>query len=174
MKVILSKKGFDTTDGETPSPILPHGTLLSMPIPSSDVETFQDIAYEGVSYSSILEQLTGNQEFKEMHCHVDPDIREGVRKKTPPNWNAAFGQWHTAQGELRNNDVGIGDLFLFYGMFQETEGDFKEGTLHYKKNFPKLNVIYGYLQIGEMISDPDELVKNYSWHPHSSESRRGV
>jgi len=34
MKVILSRKGFDSQYGGMPSPILPDGTLLSLPIPS--------------------------------------------------------------------------------------------------------------------------------------------
>ena len=36
MKVILSRKGFDSSNGGCPSPIMPDGTLLSMPIPSND------------------------------------------------------------------------------------------------------------------------------------------
>lgn len=174
MKVILSRKGFDSGNGGYPSPILPDGTLLSMPIPSSDVETFQDIVYEGVSYLSILEQLTSNQKFKNMHCHLDPDIRRGVRKAKLPNWKPAFGQFNGAQGRLRNDDVKVGDLFLFFGWFRETEGDIKKGTLHYKNNSPDLHVIYGYLQIGQMISDPETLVKNYPFHPHAAKSRRGI
>ena len=40
MKVILSRKGFDSQYGGMPSPILPDGTLLSLPIPSkTDMET---------------------------------------------------------------------------------------------------------------------------------------
>ncbi|MGC9779576.1 MAG: hypothetical protein HZR80_10075 [Candidatus Heimdallarchaeota archaeon] len=34
MKVILSRKGFDSSYGGHPSPILPDGTLISLPIPS--------------------------------------------------------------------------------------------------------------------------------------------
>ena len=34
MKVILSRKGFDSSFGGYPSPILPDGTLISLPIPS--------------------------------------------------------------------------------------------------------------------------------------------
>jgi len=34
MKLILSRKGFDSTYGGYPSPILPDGTLLSLPIPN--------------------------------------------------------------------------------------------------------------------------------------------
>ena len=35
MKIMLSRKGFDSTkeDGGYPSPILPDGTLLSLPVP---------------------------------------------------------------------------------------------------------------------------------------------
>jgi hypothetical protein len=33
MKVILSRKGFDSEYGGIASPILPDGTLLSLPIP---------------------------------------------------------------------------------------------------------------------------------------------
>jgi hypothetical protein len=34
MKVILSRKGFDSGYGGIPSPVLPDGTMLSLPIPS--------------------------------------------------------------------------------------------------------------------------------------------
>jgi hypothetical protein len=33
MKVILSRKGFDSGYGGYPSPVLPDGTILSLPIP---------------------------------------------------------------------------------------------------------------------------------------------
>lgn len=33
MKIVLSRKGFDSSSGEVPSPILPDGTLLPQPIP---------------------------------------------------------------------------------------------------------------------------------------------
>ncbi len=33
MQIILSRKGFDSASGGGPSPILPDGTLLSLPIP---------------------------------------------------------------------------------------------------------------------------------------------
>ncbi|MBO4456467.1 MAG: hypothetical protein J5802_01965 [Butyrivibrio sp.] len=36
MKIILSRKGFDSTNGGCASPIMPDGTLLSMPIPSDE------------------------------------------------------------------------------------------------------------------------------------------
>ena len=36
MKVILSRKGFDSCYGGHPSPILPDGRMISLPIPSSE------------------------------------------------------------------------------------------------------------------------------------------
>ena len=58
MKIILSRKGFDGTAGGVPSPIMPDGTLLSLPIPAKmDKLRYSDIQYEGVSYSEILRQL---------------------------------------------------------------------------------------------------------------------
>lgn len=34
----------------------------------------------------------------------------------------AFGQTGAAQSHLANNGVGIGDLFLFFGLFSESDG----------------------------------------------------
>ncbi len=36
MKVVLSRKGFDSANGGIPSPIMPDGTMLSLPIPLKD------------------------------------------------------------------------------------------------------------------------------------------
>jgi len=45
MKVILSRKGFDSGTGGYPSPILPDGTLLSLPIPDAT----SDIKYSDIN-----------------------------------------------------------------------------------------------------------------------------
>ena len=55
MKIILSRKGFDSSNGGISSPILPDGTLLSLPIPGKfDNLSFDDLNYNGVSFSNIL------------------------------------------------------------------------------------------------------------------------
>lgn len=188
MKIILSKKGFDTSNSIIPSPILPDGTLLSMPIPAEkDRESYSDLQYEGVSYASILEQLIENSPRREEktkkdykkniikgRCHLDPDIRENVRKNSPSNWKPAFGQQDgksTAQSTLSNCNVGNNDLFLFYGRYQKTEGDIEKGTLRYVYGAPKINVIYGYLQIEKVITDKNIIQKDYPYHPHSEDFR---
>ena len=125
MKVILSRKGFDSSNGGIPSPILPDGTLLSLPIPAKvDTVTFDQLCYGGVSYASILSQLRGKEDKRNhFNCHLDPDIREDVYPENIANWQAAFGQIKSAQGVLKNQGVGEGDLFLFFGWFRQTEGD---------------------------------------------------
>ena len=43
MRLIFSRKGFDSQYGEVPSPILPNGQMISLPIPSSTVRTTQSM-----------------------------------------------------------------------------------------------------------------------------------
>ncbi len=119
MKIILSRKGFDSSNGGCPSPIMPDGTLLSMPIPSDgDKDKYSDLEYCGTKYSDLLDQLKPGNDFK--HCHVDPDIRDNRISKIP-KWIPAFGQIGSAQGKLINSGVEKGDLFLFFGWFRKVE-----------------------------------------------------
>ncbi|MEE0949997.1 hypothetical protein [Streptococcus equinus] len=173
MKIILSRKGFDSKAGGIPSPILPDGTLLSLPIPSKyDELQYKDVYFDGVSLADILCQLKPkDKKIINWNCHLDPDIRLNSRKIKPENWTAGFGQISQAQGYLRNQEVGVGDLFLFFGWFRQTEGNFKDGTLRYVRNAPNQHILYGYLQIGKMVSDSERLQKEYYWHPHSLEKR---
>ena len=135
MKIILSRKEFDSSNGKIPSLILPDETLLSFPIPAKfDDLTYDDLQFEGVKYSEILKQLRGKEDkTNHYHCHLDPDVRSGVRIKELKDWRAAFGQINSAQGLLKNKNVSEGDLFLFFGWFRQTEGDLHKGTLKYKK-----------------------------------------
>ena len=68
MKVILSRKGFDTANGGIPSPIMPDGTLLSMPIPSNDALAFDDLGHGEYTYREILRLLYPKGKYK--NCHL--------------------------------------------------------------------------------------------------------
>lgn len=68
-------------------------------------------------------------------------------------------------GVLRNAGISAGDIFLFFGLFRETEFD-REGKLKYVRGSKPVQVIYGYLQIGEILTEPEQ-IREYSWHPHS-------
>lgn len=165
MKIILSRKGFDSGFGGMPSPILPDGTLLSMPIPSlkSKPNKYAEMGYENKTYLQILKEL--KPKFKYEYCYLDPDIREYCTVRES-HWESLFGQCGAAQGHLINQSINCGDVFLFFGWFKQTE--IVSGKYRFAKNAPDLNIIYGYMQIKEIIYDKQK-IQSYSWHPHSND-----
>lgn len=182
MKVILSRKGIDSTYGGFPSPILPDGTLLSIPIPSiGDKITYADLKTNlDLSYLDVMKQLrttisvpkTGRLRLDEnVECHLDPDLIFSCfpRKK---GWRPLFGQIGQSETHLRNQQIGKGDLFLFFGWFRETE--WHGNWLRYKRGSPDLHIIFGYLQVEDVIHPIDD--KNIpSWmeyHPHLANKLR--
>ncbi len=151
---------------------MPDGTLLSMPIPSDDAAAYSELHYKGVTFAELLRQLTPGRDRN--HCHVDPDIREDVRVKAVRDWKPAFGQTNAAQGILANAGVQAGDIFLFFGWFRQTVLDEKGYRFagHGGGDFYRhadLQVIYGYMEIGEILADPAEIAK-YPWHPHAGKA----
>ena len=173
MKIILSRKGFDSANGGCPSPIMPDGTLLSMPIPSQDDTGYEDLYFNGTSYAELLRQLNPKKAYDT--CHLDPDLRENLRKTPVRGWKPAFGQIGAAQGLLANAKVEAGDVFLFFGWFHQAEQ--VEGRYRFVRKNPNdfyrsadLHMIYGYLQIGGIITDQSRIA-SYGWHPHASAER---
>ena len=171
MKIILSRKGFDSVAGGYPSPIMPDGTLLSIPVPSrGDEITYSDLYYNGESYSDILSQLYPEcQNWRDRKCHCDPDIRYN-RKIEHSLWTPAFGQAASAQGVLKNAGVGKGDIFLFFGWFrraEKAEGVYKlvSSADDFYTQFD-LHIVFGYLQVEDVLTKREEIAK-YSHHPHS-------
>lgn len=66
MKIILSRKGFDNQYGGQPSPILPVGNLLSLPIPAKVEEVrFSDLKHNNKSYLEIIKELKPNTKIKD-------------------------------------------------------------------------------------------------------------
>jgi hypothetical protein len=166
MKIILSRKGFDSGYGGQPSPILPDGTMLSLPIPArSDELKFTDLTYNGRSYYDIITGLKPGTKIKESYkCHIDPDLRyDAIKRKT--NWKPLFGQAGGSQGHLVKQGVGIGDLFLFFGWFKETE--IINDRIHYIKNAPDIHAIFGYLEIGKTYTTANQLPAYAGYHPHA-------
>ena len=167
MKIILSRKGFDSTNGGCPSPILPDGTLLSLPVPSNDKQTYSDLAYRGLSYDKLLKQLNPKGNYST--CHCDPDIRRDVHIDSAPLWEPLFGQGGSAQGLLSNLGIATGDLFLFFGWFKQVYQTV-DGGLRYIPGAPDVHAIWGYLQVDKIITQVDEK-RNYAWHPHANVNR---
>ncbi len=161
MKVILSRKGFDSESGRYPSPILPDGRMYSFPIPSSDDKIRYDrLSIEpNLTYDWLMKELIGKG-CESKTCHLDPDIYKHIYPRKV-GWKGAFGQIGTAQRHLENQGVGIGDLFLFFGTFRRT---MKNGAYRYTAELDK-HVIFGYLQVGEIVHDES----GFPWlaeHPH--------
>ena len=175
MKIIFSRKGFDAENGGIASPIMPDGTLLSMPIPSGDNMGMDYYGYKGKSYFEIWKELKPGKKSYNCYCHLDPDIRRdnrcipdvsrpgGFVKEIPDNWKPIFGQFGAAETHLENQGVSVGDLFMFFGWFRQTEE--KEGTLTYRKGSKDAHILYGFLQVGEIVRG--KAVEKYPWHPHS-------
>ena len=69
--------------------------------------------YGDVGLGEVVEHMTRGRLGRSSRCHLDP-MFEGGR--------CAFGQTAAAQGHLRNNNVGIGDVFLFFGLFSNLDG----------------------------------------------------
>ena len=106
MKLIFSRKGFDSTAGGAPSPII-GGRPVSLPIPyaRNTATTFGDLGLGEVVAQATRGRLRGDS-----LCHPDPMFRAG---------RCAFGQAGAAQAHLANQAVGRGDVFLFFGLFAE-------------------------------------------------------
>lgn len=172
MKVILSRKGMDSEAGGMASPILPDGTLLSLPIPDENSnQQYKELYYKGHSFCEIIHQLNPRFNFvQNVTCHLDPDIYDSIEGKAK-EWKAAFGQSGVSASHLDKMEVDEGDVFLFYGMFKETKHQ-AEHKLSYISGSPIQHIIYGYMEVGEILKDQQAIQERYSWHPHSADSKR--
>lgn len=180
MKIILSRKGFDSAYGGYPSPILPNGKMISLPVPSGDFTKYSDLKIDDKqTYFDLMKELKSKIRYdKEWHqfntdmkCHLDPDMCKGIIQRNE-NWIPCFGQMDQAQSHLRNQDVKENDLFLFFGWFKKTI--LKNGILQFDKSAPDLHIIFGYLQIDKILQ-VNEKTKIPDWmqnHPHARDEDR--
>jgi hypothetical protein len=173
MKLILSRKGFDSANGGCPSPIL-DGQLCSLPIPDSGAPvTYAEVSpFRGSSIARMVENLTRGRVRRSDGAHLDPDLRRDSIARNA-GWRPIFGQAAAAQSHLARHEVGCGDLFLFFGCFKQAE---KVGaTFRFVRDAPKLHVIFGWLQVGRVSRATNELATEIPWahgHPHLAAPER--
>jgi hypothetical protein len=149
MKIILSRKGFDSGSGGVPSPILPDGRLVPLPIPATrDPHSYGEVSVNGMQLGPLVEDLTRGRIERTNRCHLDPDL-DAMSLKRVAGWRPAFGQIGASQGHLARHAVGRGDLFLFFGWFRAIEQ--RGGQWGYGADAPELHVIYGWLMVGDVI-----------------------
>jgi len=168
VKIILSRKGFDSRNGGYPSPVLPDGKMLSLPIPIEGESLSYDAisAPEEKSYAKIIEELGAGVNVGNRGAHLDPDLMANVRGRMA-GWRPAFGQCGAAGSHLDNCGVSEGDVFLFFGWFQHTET--VAGRLSYCSGINGFHVIFGYMEIGAIVRSNAE-GKEKVWllnHPHA-------
>ena len=171
MKIILSRKGFDSSNGGHASPILPDGKMLSLPIPSSrewdNLEYREIFTPEDKTYHQLIEELKTGFAIGHQSVHLDPDLVKCVRQRKP-GWRPAFGQYDKAAGHLRNQGVAKGDLFLFFGWFQHTK--YVNGQVRFRgKSKNGFHAIFGFLEIGDIIiaNEGTEFPNWLNAHPHA-------
>ena len=182
MKLILSRKGFDSQYGGYPSPILPDGRLISLPIPSDETKPimYSELKIDGkMTYYDLMMQLKPMIKYdggwhrltKRTSCHLDPDIYRNARNRSR-DWRPIFGQINASQTHLDNEGVEAGDIFLFFGTFRQTQ--YENGSLRFIPDDKEKHIIFGYLQIGNILR-VNQKTKCPSWmdcHPHTSFDRR--
>ncbi|MCL2822112.1 MAG: hypothetical protein FWD86_02810 [Firmicutes bacterium] len=179
-KIILSRKGVDSSSGGFASPVIIGKKMMSIPIPiPKGAKTLHDTGYNvkykdivfkdfsDKNYEDIINDLGQMNKLSEKYCdngrcHLDPDIVQVDSKAK--GWKPSFGQDDSANAQTylanQREKAGLksGDLFLFFGWFREAEE--KDGKLSYKKlkqdddyyfKGDGFHAIWGYLQIGEII-----------------------
>jgi len=173
MKVILSRKGFDSEAGGGPSPQLPDGRLISLPIPEyafSQAKLRYDELHYGRDEKLIdLMKSLGYGKFIGKKCHLDPDLCVDALEKRRNGWRSVFGQCEGQQTHLKNQEVQEDDIFLFFGWFRKT----RRNTGHI--SFDPLDkkgkhVLFGYLQIGEILAcgKQSSIPAWLEYHPHAA------
>ncbi|SMQ69690.1 hypothetical protein SAMN06297468_1877 [Altererythrobacter xiamenensis] len=145
MRIIFSRKGFDSASGGGPSPIV-GGRPVSLPIPAGAAS---QTSYGALGLGEHAARASRGKLGADDLCHHDPMFTEAGE--------CLFGQCGAAQTHLERQGVGEGDVFLFFGLFREED----TGEPHHR--------IFGFLEVEEIIAlgegAPQELVE--IGHPHA-------
>jgi hypothetical protein len=180
MKIILSRKGFDSAAGGIPSPILEDGTMLPLPIPSKYCPIrYSDIELHGHDLGRVIEDLGAKRKSKgrsvpltaDRGAHLDPDLVAGARKRSR-GWRPLFGQADGEQTLLERSGVGPGDLFLFFGWFRRAE--VVGGRYRFVRGAENVHVLWGWLQV-DRVWDLTRTRDVPTWaadHPHFDSTPR--
>lgn len=166
MKLILSRKGFDTSAGGCPNPVFPDGSFLALPIPDPQSPIrYSQIRHQGHSLGPMVSQLTGNRAFSRKGAHLDPDLLADALERQP-GWGPLLGQHGAAQAHLANHGVGKGDLFLFFALFRPVEK--VRGRWRFVPGSRAFHAIWGWLQVAEVwsLGESRQVPAWAAYHPH--------
>ena len=166
MKLILSRKGFDTSAGGCPNPVFPDGSGLALPIPDPQSPIrYSQIQHDGESIGPMVSQLTGNRGFSRKGAHLDPDLLADAYQREP-GWRPLLGQHSAAQAHLTNHGVGKGDLFLFFALFRPAEKH--RGRWRFVPGTRAFHAVWGWLQVAEVwpLGESPQVPAWAAYHPH--------
>lgn len=170
MKLIFSRKGFDSQYGRVPSPIFSDGSLQTFPIPSRHGRPLGDIHSSMGPLHKITSDLTNGAINASTSIHLDPDLSESSVDRQP-GWRASLGQVGAAQKHLAKQGVGPGDVFLFFGWFRQAEA--VSGRWQYVRGAPSVHALFGWLRVGRVhkvgVTACPEWLKE---HPHIQHADR--
>lgn len=191
MKLVLSRKGFDSGSGGCFSPYDHEtGKYIWFPIPEKVNSYSNNIRYsdiivkdeylsglKGSNLSEIYKGLKRTDRLKlrkyeyasidnnELFAHFDPMLGVPPWMEESENCKVGmgFGQFNAAP-QLGNHDVNRGSIFLFFGGFQSISNRKISG--HY---------IYGWLKVKKRIEtykECKEIIEEYklNHHPHITEA----
>jgi len=146
MRIVFSRKGFDSASGGGPSPIV-DGRPISLPIP--DTKGLSRTTYGALGLGVHASRASRGGLGADDLCHHDPMFTD--------DGMCLFGQCGAAQTHLERQGVGVGDVFVFFGLFADEE----TGERHHR--------IFGYLRVDNVAAlargVPHELVA--LGHPHA-------
>lgn len=144
MRIIFSRKGFDSAAGGGASSIVDE-RAISLPIPTGG---FSQTTYDDLGLGEEAAKASRGKLGASDLCHHDPMFKDGT---------CLFGQCGAAQTHLERQGVGVGDVFLFFGLFADPVS--KEP--HHR--------FFGFMEVEEIISlsqgVPDWLTQ--IGHPHA-------
>jgi hypothetical protein len=145
MRIVFSRKGFDSAAGGGPSPIV-GGRPLSLPIPAGAASR---TSYDALGLGEHARRASRGRITGAGMCHHDPMFL--------PDDICLFGQCGAAQTHLANQGVGVGDVFVFFGLFREEAS----GEPHHR--------IFGFMEVEQIVNlmqpAPADLVA--LGHPHA-------
>lgn len=187
MKIVFSRKGFDSKYGGIPSVIWPETKeMLSFPIPVTSPDEYgipaKNLSFMGHKLCNLLTSLNYRWDRQGNNFHYDPMIQSLPKKPQV----GAFGQSGSALGHLKNQEIGKGDIFLFFGTFCECYFDHNQ-KLKYLPMHP-FHAMWGFLEVDSHIDiessqsdDEEKLFKKYpilkkypalKEHPHIQNRNR--
>ena len=185
MKIVLSRKDFDSSNGNVASPIFLHedGTLslYSLPIPMRQAACeYADIQWNQSNLQVLISQLRYRKKTRLPDtAHLDPDLVRDALKNRHRDWRPIFGQRGPQETQLQNMGVNdpAGDrsgrpLFLFFGWYRETKSTNQKYA--YVRKSPNIHALFGWLQVEQKITLKDrehrkQVGRLMPWaakHPH--------